>query len=285
MCCRFGKDLNCVACQQKLLGKGKSILKELLIDEEEDPQVAIEMTEIPEEKVYERIQADLDKLPEHKQKELRMHIQGILQSNALVHRHTVEATNHLADASHVLSTPGMVVLAQSTARPLIRVYLPLMNTFIEEARKKHEETLQQRKNEYRPIDEICIDQNLPCLAREWEYQQEGPANSRLGAVVTRYIHEAMMRDKKQFYSGNILGTMFKVPPSMLNKLLSGQKYMGGAELEKYRGNEKEKCRHTKMKRNKIRRMKGVVTTKGFYINIQTDCNGTRITKTQGMTGE
>ena len=42
-----------------------------------------------------------------------------------------------------------------------------------------------------------------------------------------------MRDKKQFYSGIVLGGMFDVPPSMLNKLLSGRKYMGSAELEKY----------------------------------------------------
>ena len=51
------KDSNCVAWRLKLTGK-----KELLEDEEEDAQVAIEMTEIPEGKVYEWIQADLDKL-------------------------------------------------------------------------------------------------------------------------------------------------------------------------------------------------------------------------------
>ena len=71
---RSVKDLNCVAWRQKLLGKDKAIPKELLVDKEEDAQVAIEMTEIPEEKVYEWIQADLEKLPEDKQKELRSHI-------------------------------------------------------------------------------------------------------------------------------------------------------------------------------------------------------------------
>ena len=100
---RSVKDLNCVAWRQKLLGKGKAIPKELLVDKEEDVQVAIEMTEIPEEKVYERIQADLEKLPEDKQKELRSHIQGILLSNALVHRQAADAANHLPDASHLLS--------------------------------------------------------------------------------------------------------------------------------------------------------------------------------------
>ena len=34
--------------------------------------------------------------------------------------------------------------------------------------------------------------------------------------------------------------MFDVPPSTLNKLLSGRKYMGGAELEKYRDEMKRK---------------------------------------------
>ena len=81
------------------------------MDEEEDAQVAIEMIEIPEGKVYEWIQENLDKLLEDKQKTLRMHIQGILHSNALAHKYA----NHLADASKFLCMPGMVVLAQSTA--------------------------------------------------------------------------------------------------------------------------------------------------------------------------
>ena len=55
---RSVKDLNCMAWRLKLTGKTEAIPKELLVDEEEDAQIAIEMTEIPEEKVYERIQQD-----------------------------------------------------------------------------------------------------------------------------------------------------------------------------------------------------------------------------------
>ena len=57
-------------------------------------------------------------------------------------------------------------------------------------------------------------------------------NHQLAAVVTRYMHQAMMRDMKQFYSRIVLGGMFDVPPSTLNKLLSRRKYRDGAELEK-----------------------------------------------------
>ena len=147
------------------------------MDEEEDPQVAIETKEIEEEKIYDRIKADVDRLPEDKQKELRQHIQGILRENAMAHQHAAEAADHLAEASRLLSMPGIVVLAQATAWPLIGVHLPLMNTFLEEAKKKWDETVEQRKPDYRLIDEICIDQNLPRLTREWEFQHEGPANS------------------------------------------------------------------------------------------------------------
>ena len=83
--------------------------------------------------------------------------------------------------------------------------------------------------DYKPIDEICVDQNLPRNVRELEYQAEGDANHRLAAGVTRYMHQVMMCDKKQFYSGMVLGGMFDVPPSTLNKLLSRRKYMGGAD--------------------------------------------------------
>ena len=72
------KDLNCVAWRLKLTGKAEAILKELLVDEGEDPQVAIETKEIEEAEIYSRIKADMDRLPEDKRKELRQHIQGVL---------------------------------------------------------------------------------------------------------------------------------------------------------------------------------------------------------------
>ena len=144
----------------------------------------------------------MDRLLEDKRKELRLHVQGILRANAMAHKYVAEAANHLAESFQLLSTPGIIVLSQVTARPLIGVHLPLMNTFLEEAKKKQEETLEQRKQGYCPIDDICVDQNLPCLAREWEFQHEGQANSQLAAVTTRYIHQAMMRQKEilQWYS-------------------------------------------------------------------------------------
>ena len=108
-----------------------------------------------------------------------------------------------------------------------------MNKFIKAAQRKHEETVQQCQKDYKLIDDICVDQNLPRNAREWEYQAEGDANHHLMTLVTRYMHQMMICDKKQFYRGMVLGGMFDVPPSTLNKLLSGRKYMGGAELEKY----------------------------------------------------
>ena len=133
--------------------------KELLVDKEEDPQVAVEMTEIDEKEVYERIKDQYDKMSPDKQKELTYHVQGILSSNTLAHKHAAAAAEHLADASRLLSMPAMVALSKATARPLVGVHLPIMNKFIQEAQKKHKENVQQRQKEYKPIDDICIDQN------------------------------------------------------------------------------------------------------------------------------
>ena len=79
------KDLNCIAWRLKLTEKAEAIPKELLVDEEEDPEVAIETKEIEEAEIYNRIKEDMDRLPEDKQKELRQHIQGILRENAMAH--------------------------------------------------------------------------------------------------------------------------------------------------------------------------------------------------------
>ena len=243
------KDLNCVAWRLKLTGKAEAILKELLVEEQEEPQVAIESWEIQEKDIDERIKKDMEQLPEDKRKELQQHVQGIIRANTMAYRYAVEAADHLGDASTLMSMLGIVVLAQATARPLIGVHMPLMTTFLEEAKQKREEEQEKRKQEMRPIDEICIEQNLPRLATEWWYQHEGEVNKRLAAITTRYVHAAMMRDKKQFYSRTVLGRMFDVPPSTLNKLISGQLYMGGAELEKYRDELERKGVTIKKRRN------------------------------------
>ena len=123
-----------------------------------------------------------DKVSPEKQKELTHHVQGILWENALAHKHAVAAAEHLADASRLLSTPAIVTHLNATARPLVGIHLPIMNKFIEEAQNKHEETLQQRRQEYKPIDDICIKQNLPRNAKEWEFQVEGGCKLPVGCL-------------------------------------------------------------------------------------------------------
>ena len=81
---------------------------------------------------------------------------------------------------------------------------------------------------------------MPTTACEWVYQKEGLANRILAVVTTHYIHEAMMRESKKFYSSNALGRIFKLPSSTLTKLLSSKKYMEGVELEKYHAEMKQK---------------------------------------------
>ena len=115
------KDLNCVAWTLKLTGKTQAVPKELLVDKEEDAQVAIETTEIDEKEVYERIQKDRDNMSPQKQKDLQRHVQGILHLKALAHRHAAAVAEHLADALKLLLTPGIVTLSNATERPLVGI--------------------------------------------------------------------------------------------------------------------------------------------------------------------
>ena len=113
----------------------QAVPKELLVDEEEDPQVAIEMTEIDEKEVYERIKDEYDKMSPEKQKELTLHVQGFLRSNALAHKHVAATAEQLADASRLLSTPATVALCNATTRPLVGIHLSIMGKFIQEVQK------------------------------------------------------------------------------------------------------------------------------------------------------
>ena len=67
--------------------------------------------------------------------------------------------------------------------------------------------------------------------REWTYHKEGAvkiSSSNYPLHPSGYD----VRDW-QFYSSAVLNKIFKVSVLTLTKLLSGRKYIGGAELEKY----------------------------------------------------
>ena len=126
---RSVRDLNSVTWRQKLMGKDKAILKELFVDEEEDPQVASEKKTIDKNDVFAIVKNNMDQLLNEKWKELGFHIQGIIQSNAQAHKYVAQAAEHLADASRLLTTPSIVALVNSTMRPLVGVHLPLVEEF------------------------------------------------------------------------------------------------------------------------------------------------------------
>ena len=49
-----------------------------------------------------------------------------------------------------------------------------------------------------------------------------------------------MRDKEDFYISTVLAKMFEIPSSTIGQLISGKKYIGGAELEKFRAEMEQK---------------------------------------------
>ena len=57
--------------------------------------------------------------------ELRFNIQGIIKVNAQAHKYMAEVANHLVDAWRLLTTPGIVTLADSMMRPVVGIHLPL----------------------------------------------------------------------------------------------------------------------------------------------------------------
>ena len=65
---------------------------------------------------------------------------GNIKVNTQAHKFAAEAANHLVDASQVLTTPGIVTLADSMMRPLVGVHLSLM----EEAQRKHKQEKERR---------------------------------------------------------------------------------------------------------------------------------------------
>ena len=170
-------------------------------------------------------------------KELKITIANICRSQALAHRHTADAADHLVTLTEIASLPVVMMVINACQRPVVAVKIPEVDEMMQRVQDKVDaiRRVQIRTGGVHPIDEVIFAQNVPTYNPEWQHSNEGRATSYLATLVCRYMNELQRKDKKVVLSAKALEAIYHTASSSVGKLISGKQYLGGYAMEQQHG--------------------------------------------------
>ena len=100
-------------------------------------------------------------------KELKITIANICRSQALAHRHAVDAADHPVTLTEITSLPVVLTVMNACQRPVVAVKIPEVDKMLQRAQDKVDaiKRVQLRTAGSRPIDEVVFAQNVPTYNR------------------------------------------------------------------------------------------------------------------------
>ena len=193
------KDPLCKAWKLKLNGKESVDLTTLIAEPLVAPQRASGAVSFknPDE-ILEAVKEELAGKSPIQIKELKITIANICRSQALAHRHTADAADHLVMLTEIASLPVVMTVINSYQRPVVAVKIPEVDEMLQRAQDKVDpiRSVQLMTAGARPIDEVIFAQNIPTYNPEWQHSNEGKATSYLATQVCRYMNELQRKDKR-----------------------------------------------------------------------------------------
>ena len=170
-------------------------------------------------------------------KELKITIANICRSQALAHRHTADAADHLVTLTEIASLPVVMTVINSCQRPVVAVKILEVDEMLQRVQDKVDtiRRVQLRTAGSCPIDEVVFVQNVLTYNPEWQHSIEGKATSYLETLVCRYMNELQRKDKKVVLSAKVLEAIYHTASSSVGKLILGKQYLGGYAMEQQRG--------------------------------------------------
>ena len=228
------KDASCKAWKLKLSGKESADPTTLIAEEQVAPQRASDAVSFknPDE-ILESLKEELAGKTPLQIKELKITIANICRSQALAHRHTADAADHLVTLTEIASLPVVMTVMNACQRPVVAVKIPEVDEMLQRAQDKMDaiRRAQIRTAGSRPIDEVVFAQNVPTYNPEWQHSNEGKGTSYLATLVCRYMNELQRKDKKVVLSAKALEAIYHTASSSVGKLISGKQYLGGYAME------------------------------------------------------
>ena len=185
------------------------------------------------QEVFELVEEELVRKNREQINAIKKCIGNVYKEQALVHRHAAEVVDNLAALTEMVSLPTLIKVISATMRPTVAIKIPEVDDMIARAQEKVDAIKQanQKVRELRPIDEVVFAQNIPKYYPEWEHSPTGRATSYLATLVCGYMHELQQTDKKVVLSMKALEAIYHMASSLIGKLISGKKYLGGYALE------------------------------------------------------
>ena len=104
-------------------------------------------------------------------KELKITVANICRSQALAHRHTADAADHLVTLTEIASLPVVMTMINACQRPVIAVKILEVDEMMQRVQDKVDaiRRVQLRTAGSRPIDEVVFAQNVPTYNLEWQH--------------------------------------------------------------------------------------------------------------------
>ena len=231
------KDPSCKVWKLKLSGKESVDPTTLIPEPPVAPQRASDAVSFKKpDEILEAVKEELAGKTPVQKKELKITIANICRSQALAHRHAVDAADHLVTLTEIASLPVVMTMINSCQRPVVAVKIPEVDEMLQRAQDKVDaiRRVQLRTAGSHPIDEVVFAQNVPTYNPEWQHSNEGKATSYLVTLVCRYMNELQRKDKKVVLSAKALEAIYHMARSSVGKLISGKQYLGGYAMEQQR---------------------------------------------------
>ena len=128
-----------------------------------------------------------------------------------------------------ITLPFFLKLAEGTLRPLIQLNLPSMQEHMAKAEKERQQREAEYSSKLEPTINLTAKLSLVSMNESWMGSTEGRANRILASFINRYMYEQMHRNDGKVLSAKVLADKFELKESMLGKLLTARRFLGGRE--------------------------------------------------------
>ena len=177
------KDPSCKAWKLKLSGKESVDPTTLIPEQPVAPQRASDAVSFKKpDEILEAVKEELAGKTPVQIKELKITIANTCRSQALAHRHAVDAADHLVTLTEIASLPVVITVMNSCQRPVVAVKIPEVDEMLQRAQDKVDaiRRVQLRTAGSRPIDEVVFAQNVLTYNPRMAALQRGKSHELLG---------------------------------------------------------------------------------------------------------
>ena len=155
---RLIPDPKCRAWKLKMLGKDSVDPTSLVDDLPIGLQTTSKIVSMKPQEVMEMVEEELAGKIQKRTNAIKTTIVNICRSQALAHRHTADAADHLASLTDMVSLPFVMKVINATMKPTVALKIPEVNDMLEKVQEKVNQICKAKEatGGIKPIDEVIF---------------------------------------------------------------------------------------------------------------------------------